>query len=307
MVAHYEIYGLRVASEIELPEMWSIEDGAAQIRPPDVEIKIGETPHELPGVCLRAGEYDVGAAGVLFDMPRVGRFWAVGGRTLVVTPVPEADRGLVRLFVLGSGMAAVLHQRGAFPLHASAVAHEGKCFAFLGDSGTGKSTLASMLSQRGFPIVSDDVLIVSAPHAETGVAVTAPGIPVLKLWPESAAAAGFEDVGAPYEAPGIRKHRISATNVFTRQASPVVHLYGLAWHEAATPEIGALNGLDAIKLLRANVYRNNLIQAMDREVAFARFAAAVLRSTKAFAFRRDQSFASAETHLDAIERHIRSA
>jgi hypothetical protein len=307
MVAHYEIYGLRMASEIELPEMWSA-DGAVPLSP-DVEIKLGEAPHEINGVGDGAGEYVVGAAGILFDMPDIGRFWAVGGHTLVVDPAPGANINLVRLFILGSGLAAVLHQRGAFPLHASAIAHAGKCFAFLGASGAGKSTLASMLSQRGFPIVSDDVLIVSVPTSGTGEAVTAPGIPVLKLWPESAAISGFEDFGAPYEAPGVGKHRISVADVFSRQTLPIVRLYGLEWHDGAdrTPEIVALGGFDAIKLMRANVYRNNLIQAMNREAAFVGFASALLRSAQPFAFRREQDFANAESQLDTIERHIRSA
>lgn len=304
MVTQYEIYGLAVASEIQLPEMWSIEPEAA--RPTEIEIRLGQTPLCVHDDCERTGEYEVGAAGILLNLPDVGRFWAVGGHTLTVTPAPGADMDLVRLFVLGSGLAAILHQRGEFPLHASA--HDGRCYVFLGESGSGKSTLAGMLAQRGFSIVSDDVLVVAMPDAEAGAAMTAPGIPVLKLWPESAQASGFEDAGVPYEAYNVRKHRISASSAFTRQALPVAKLYGLNWSQVETepPRIAPIGNFDAVKLIRANVYRNNLIHATQREAAFACFAATLVRSARAFEFHRDKNFVSADAHLDAIEQHIRS-
>jgi len=209
MLQQYDIYGLSVASQIDLPEMWPIAPEDA--RQPDVEIRRGQAPLELEETSERTGEYVVTDTGILLDLPEIGRFWAVGGHTLIATPAPDADTNLIRLFLLGSGLAAILHQRGEFPLHASAIEHDGKCSAFLGDSGSGKSTLVGMLAQRAFPIVSDDVLVLSTPQPEAGAVMTVPGIPVLKLWPESARASGFEDAGAPCEAYKVRKHRIAAT------------------------------------------------------------------------------------------------
>lgn len=167
-----------------------------------------------------------------------------------------------------------------------------------------------MLAQRGFPIVSDDVLVVSPPRPnQPGAAIAAPGIPVLKLWPESARASGFEDASAPYEAYNVRKHRIAAAGAFTRQALPVANLYGLRWSqiEHAPPRVTPIGNFDAVKLVRANVYRDYLIHTMGREIAFARFAATLVRSAGAFEFHRDRNFANADAHLYAIERDIRDA
>jgi hypothetical protein len=55
-------------------------------------------------------------------------------------------------------LAAVL--RGFDVLHASAVALGGQAVAFLGASGTGKTTLASRIVARGAPLVTDDVLAI---------------------------------------------------------------------------------------------------------------------------------------------------
>ena len=71
--------------------------------------------------------------------------------------VPDSN---VRLFLLGSAMGALLHQRGLLPLHTNAVEVGGRAFAFMGKSGAGKSTLAAWFHDRGFRIVADDVCVV---------------------------------------------------------------------------------------------------------------------------------------------------
>lgn len=53
--------------------------------------------------------------------------------------------------------------QGRWVLHASAVASQGRCSAFVGASGAGKSTLARMLGERQHSIVADDLLPVRCP------------------------------------------------------------------------------------------------------------------------------------------------
>ena len=68
--------------------------------------------------------------------------------------------------------------------------------AFAGDSGGGKSTTAAALHARGLDLVTDDLLVLD-PDAAGGVVVY-PGFPVLRLWPEAAAAVTLgEGAGVP--------------------------------------------------------------------------------------------------------------
>lgn len=54
-----------------------------------------------------------------------------------------------------------LGRRGRHPVHASAVAVEGRAVAFVGPSGAGKSTAAALLARRlGAPLLGDDQLLV---------------------------------------------------------------------------------------------------------------------------------------------------
>ncbi len=59
--------------------------------------------------------------------------------------------------LVGIGLGLLLHRRGIVCLHGSVVSLNGRTFALLGDSGTGKSTAAAALVARGGRLISDDI------------------------------------------------------------------------------------------------------------------------------------------------------
>ena len=63
---------------------------------------------------------------------------------------------IIKSWLFGSVFSAVLIMQGKFALHASAIKIGQNCVLFCGTSGIGKSTLATQLHTRGFPIYSDD-------------------------------------------------------------------------------------------------------------------------------------------------------
>ena len=50
----------------------------------------------------------------------------------IVSPLKRYDEDVIRLYILGTCMGAILMQRRIFPLHGSAVAINGKAYAFVG-------------------------------------------------------------------------------------------------------------------------------------------------------------------------------
>lgn len=184
----YAFHGLRILSDIRLTELVELPAGAWDGEP-DVTVRVGSVPPVSGGGAKFADGYHVGEHEILLDMPAAGRYLARAGNVVTVEPEASADPGAVQLFLIGSGLAAILHQRGLLPLHACAVEHGGECVAFLGDSGAGKSTLAAMLSRRGLRLVTDDVLV-TRPHAGKGM-LAEPSLPIMKLWPQSLDVAGL--------------------------------------------------------------------------------------------------------------------
>lgn len=192
----YRVYGLVVQSWIELPEL----PACPQTLAPDLVIRLGDVPAQLDEVVHRQALWlQANAHECLITVPGLCRMLVREGRELVVALAAEmaddihvVDDGCatvraadLRLYLLGSGMGAVLHQRGCLPLHVGAVRAEGKVWAFTGPSGAGKSTLTATLHLRhGLPLVSDDVMALQL--ATGGLPQVFPGPRKLKLWQDAA-------------------------------------------------------------------------------------------------------------------------
>ncbi|MEL7030778.1 MAG: hypothetical protein AAGK80_00780 [Pseudomonadota bacterium] len=94
--------------------------------------------------------------------PVVGAFVIEGDATVFVEPAASASVDFLAVPLLGPVLAVLLHLRGLFILHGSAIIHEGKAYGFVGDKGAGKSTLAAMsLKNRDVEFLTDDLLVVS--------------------------------------------------------------------------------------------------------------------------------------------------
>jgi hypothetical protein len=86
-------------------------------------------------------------------------------------------------YLLGQVLSYCLLARGIEPLHATAIVVGDHAIAFLGDSGFGKSTLAATFLQKGYPLLTDDVL---ALEFRSDNVWAKPGIARMKLNPDSA-------------------------------------------------------------------------------------------------------------------------
>jgi hypothetical protein len=75
-----------------------------------------------------------------------------------VHPMSGVDPDLVSVLVSGTLLAFVLAMRGEVVLHASAVHVGDAALAFVGASGMGKSTMATLLCASGARLVTDDML-----------------------------------------------------------------------------------------------------------------------------------------------------
>src|SRR3954471_5329873 len=181
----YTVFGLVLRSELPLEELPHAPAGAAA----QVDIRRAGVGAPVEGI---AG-YSSTAEGTLLRVPHVGRFLIREGREIIVEPAQGASERNVRLFLLGSALGALLHQRGLLPLHANAIEMDGRAVAFSGHSGAGKSTIAAWFHDRGRRILTDDVCVIGFDAGAAAVAY--PGIPRLRLWREALEASGRDAGG----------------------------------------------------------------------------------------------------------------
>jgi hypothetical protein len=160
-------------------------------------LRDGAVPLTLRGEAVPPSHWQISADAFLLHTDNGLRFHYRRGAGVRVELPCETPLGELDLWLKGSVHAAVAAINGLLPLHASAVAHGGRVFAFGGASGAGKSTLAAGLGQAGLPLFCDDTLLLDL--SDPGEIWCLPGHKRLKLTEAALAlteAASQETVGA---------------------------------------------------------------------------------------------------------------
>lgn len=109
------------------------------------------------------------------------------------TPAPGTPSSTIVHLLLDHAIPRFLSlQTGYLVLHASAVLVGGLAVAILGQSGQGKSTLATYLASHGSSLLTDDCLVLRQ-QASDGKWFAEPGYASVRLWSDSSEALGIAD------------------------------------------------------------------------------------------------------------------
>lgn len=169
---------------------------------------------------------------------------------LVCVPRPGVAPGTLAQLFVDQLFPLLLHARGRFAFHASAVRlPRGDVIAFVGRSGLGKSTLAASFSAApAHAHFSDDCLAVMPAE---GAPWALPSYPAARLWPPSADALFAERGDLPRASPRTSKRRVDLSRVTAR--APLVRLYLLA--DDGPIHLESLRRAAALFALTPHVYR----------------------------------------------------
>ena len=268
MTTHkYSVYGLTVESAIPCPGL-SPGEG-----PTDATVRFG-TVARHPEASAAGVLYRTHDGAFVFALDGIARFLVTGGREIIVEPAPRVDHDTVRIFLLGSAFGALLHQRGVLPLHASAVEIDGRCVAFAGPSGYGKSTLAAAFHRRGHPLVSDDVLAVEARGADPPLAY--PGLPEIKLWEDALDKLEISAEGLRRIRPELAKSRLPIADRHQKPL-PLSRVYLLTLRQADGIEIEPVAGMIKLEALAEVTYRRRFVDDLGGQREHFELCVAVSR------------------------------
>ena len=238
-------------------------------------VRAGAVPGALGGFTVEPGQHFLhGEQFILRTAAGIGFHYRRGEGITVEAPAGTDPRD-VALWLAGSVHAAVAALNGLYPLHASAVAHEGRVYAFTGPAGAGKSTLVAALTQRGLTQFADDTLLLDLSGAnsdEGGPLLCLPGHKRLKLWPEALALAGVEGRG---EVSGDYPKQFvdPPTEIGAGVAPDPLPLGELLFLEVGDgPRIGKLAGGERIARLQDDHYTAQLWLSANRPDRAERFA-----------------------------------
>lgn len=263
----FRAYRLLFAASIPIPEMLTADvadpdRGSA----PDVLIAVGDFPDELPDPLGSSAKHEVNAEALLLRVAGVGRYLVRDGREILIDPDPAATAHDVRVYLLGTCLGALLHQRGFLVLHASGVTTERGCVLFAGASGAGKSTLLAELLRRGHQMVVDDVCAVRFDAA--GQPIVVPSYPRTRLWADMAARFAIDTTNLPRTRPSWDKFERQVWDQFSDREANLTHVFHLAGpchgHEFSLERLGPI---EAFKTLVDNTYRGILLDGLDRRTS----------------------------------------
>lgn len=251
----YKAFGFSIYSEIPLPELQPalLPNVVADIviRYADLSekwIERSDSSHKTL-VCRE----DM----VMFRVPDLAVFAIEEGTNILVSPEPGAVHDKLRLYILGSCMGAILLQRQILPLHGSAVVINDKAYAFVGLSGHGKSTLASAFLQRGYQLLTDDVIAVTLDHRNVPYVTSA--YPQQKLWQESLEVFGMNSDRFRPLFDRETKYAIPVTTHFSDGTLPLAGIFELIKCDCSHVEMRSVEKLERLPLLYRHTYRNLLL------------------------------------------------
>jgi hypothetical protein len=291
----YHAFGLKIGSELQLPELHS---GSG---PPDVEIRHLRIPRRpKPPDSLR-----IDGNRVEFMLWNI-RFVVTAGCRIEIEAPEDVEDIDVRIYLLGSVMGALLHQRGYLPIHANVVRLGSSAAAFAGHSGAGKSSLAAWLDERGHEVLSDDLCAV---RFHDGAPMVFEGIPRMKLWPDTLRAFNRDEAGLVRVASDLEKFHVPLRLAARAGALDPVPLERVYILEKATPDAPAaierLSGAHAAQALLANAFTWDLGQKIleDPRTQFDQ-CLAVAGKAQVFRVRRNWGMDRFAKEAEAIERHL---
>jgi hypothetical protein len=298
-VLSYRMSGLDVRSELPLTGAIPAEDSIV----PEVLVRHRAVTVRLDAPALTGPDWQLSASQFLFSVDDIGRFLVSDGKTIDVELFEGTDPAEASLYLTGTGLSALLLQRGSLVLHASAVSREGRTIALCGESGAGKSTLAAALCEAGWGFVSDDVSRIE-PDAE-GQPVVWPDGRNLKLFEESIEKLALANRRGREVRTGLGKHYVTPQS---HSATAIVlgAVYVLRYHDASSAEFVRLSPLDGAQVLLNESHRPFLALAMAGSSRHVKISAAIVSRVPVFLLKRPRGLYGIERTARDLNSHWRS-
>lgn len=256
----YHAFGLHIASDFFVASM-PPEEGEHE---PDVRI----VRADLSGYGISFDQCVIKKSEHRFGFERAGVFRVTGGSLIEADPLPGCTGQHLGVFLMGSCMGAILHQRGFMPLHGSCVTDGVRSILITGDSGAGKSTLAAEFLRRGWKLLTDDVSAVY--DVETAPMVRS-SYPSQKLWQD--ALDHYErpdsDVHSLYFSENREKFGVDVRRFFLDGSAPLSMVVRLIPADAAC-SVSPIEGMAKVDQLVRNTYRSYMIAPKDLQRHFQR-------------------------------------
>lgn len=240
--------------------------GAVTMMQREMRVREGAVDAELGGTIVERDRFCITQDAFLMHMEGGTRLLYRKGEGVTMDRAPDEDARDIALFMNGSVYAAAACINGLYPIHASAVAVNGRVHAFTGPSGAGKSTLIAELGRRGFPMFCDDTMLVDM--RQPGALICLPGHKRLKLTTDALMMTGA--TAQEQVATTVEKHFAAPAAGVVTEPLPLAELVFLEEGEPA--RIETVPGGERIRRLQDDHYTAQFFEIVRQPNKAERFA-----------------------------------
>lgn len=302
---YYQIYGLIVQSDFALSGAYeidkpleiqvTIEQGNIEknyIEPLAIEEKMefgkGIVHHDGMRTCVRVK----GAASFLVSEGNQINYHLYEGY----------DRGCVNDLLMNYCFSILLYQRNNLLIHGSAIHYKGKTLIISGDSGAGKSSLADEMLERGYQLMSDDIVAVDQ-KSENIYAY--PAFPMRKLCVDAVMRKGLDkSTLIPIPDPDREKYGIILNQEYYSKEALLGAMVIIRKGNVENPVLEEIVGADKLKYLTDNFVRQELMKKVTKMNVLLMKAIRAANSMPIYILTRPENKLTVKEQADLIEKTI---
>ncbi len=265
------------SSELNFPEF----ENKGLIFNPDIEICKSEPKlwPEISSNQFNTNFLKLTSDDVRLNIQNIGKFRISNGNSISwYKDNKNIENNDIGTFILGTGIGTILIQRGILVLHANALEKDGKGIICLGNSGVGKSTIAYLLMQKGWKLISDDLVAV------TPKGMILPGIPRIKLWQDVVELLDLDKNSLPRLRKKINKFLIKGEHIISSEKIVPLHkIYVInrsrEFNSEKNIKISDINSQQiSLLCLKKNYYRPRIVRGIGMEACYFKQTVNLLKS-----------------------------
>lgn len=252
----YKVYGLKVDSYIEIPELLlrEREEDLNDI----VTIYFGQVTSEIREKVNKGEVRSIKKDSFWQFYERVGIIWIMQGKNVIVDPIENYNKELLKNTIISNTLGFLLLQRERIAIHGSTVVIDKGAVVITGACGAGKSTLTLELEKMGNKFLSDDIVAVD-PNDNNSVEL---GFPYHKLCEDVVDKLNIErsalsSCKGAYET----KYIVADKENFSFEKAPIKVIYEVEASAVEELEIIELHSTEKLQRLLRNIYRVDLISS----------------------------------------------
>lgn len=248
---YYEVYGLKIKSYIELPELLKSNDVNYEIN-----ICRGITPINILNSIEQGRNLylSLNCKEIWFNIRSIGTYLIYNGNNIVVDKDIDANLEDVKAYLLGSALGMILFQRNTLAIHGGTTVINNKTLTIVGDSGSGKSTLTAALRLKKYLFVADDVSVIN-----DNLMINL-SYPQQKLCKDTMLKLGYDINKFKKIDDDREKYKIPVKKDFVYEPVRMGAICEIKIGDNSKVEIEEIKGKEKLIILISNIYRIELIK-----------------------------------------------